>query len=68
MSIHTTTQESLTEAELEEDEEDLLAAGRAYADAKEYMRASNLLQNSRSAKGRFMYRYFDFIVREGCCL
>ena len=56
------------ETDLEEDEQDVLAAGRTFADAKEFMRASDLLQNCKSSKGRFMYRYFDFLVRVVACL
>lgn len=50
------------EADLEEDEQDVLAAARAYADAKEFMRASSVLKECKSAKGRFMDRYFEFLV------
>ena len=55
--------DSTEDANLEEDEQDILAAGRTFADAKEFMRASDLLQNCKSSRGRFMYRYFDFLVR-----
>ena len=50
------------EAVWEEDEQDLLAASRALAEAKEYMRASKLLLDCKSARGRFMRWYFDFLV------
>ncbi|PAV18483.1 TPR [Pyrrhoderma noxium] len=52
------------EAVWEEDEQDLLAASRALAEAKEYMRASKLLLDCKSARGRFMRWYFDFLAEE----
>lgn len=57
------TYPSEEEMDFEEDEYDVLVAGRSFANAKEFMRASNLLQSCKSSKGRFMYRYFDFLVR-----
>ena len=65
MSIQTTTPEAALEADLEEDEQDVLAVGRAYADAKEYTRAAHLLLDCKSAKGKFMSLYFQFLVRRG---
>ena len=50
------------EAAFEEDEQDVLAAARSYGDAKEFMRASHLLDNCKSARGRFMRWYYDFLV------
>ncbi|KLO15382.1 TPR-like protein [Schizopora paradoxa] len=52
------------EADLEEDEMDELNAGRSYAEAKEFTRASHLLEKCKSAKGRFMHFYFKFLASE----
>ena len=54
--------ETAAEADLEEDEMDELNAGRSYAEAKEFTRASHLLEKCNSAKGRFMHYYFKFLV------
>lgn len=51
------------EAELEEEEQDVLAGARSLGEAKEYMRASKMLHECKSARGRFMRWYFDFLVR-----
>ena len=56
--------EEQDEAALEENELDLLEAGRSLGDAKEFMRASHLLGDCESARGRFMRWYYDFLVRE----
>jgi hypothetical protein len=56
------SQEAIEESELEDDEQDLLAAGRSYADAKEYTRAARLLLDCKSAKGKFMSLYFQFLA------
>ena len=55
--------DNATEADLEEEEQDVLRGARCLADAKEYMRASKLLQDCKSARGKFMKWYFDFLVR-----
>lgn len=54
--------DAVAEADLEEDEVDVLNAGRSYAEAKEFTRASHLLEKCRSAKGKFMHFYFKFLV------
>ena len=54
--------EPSSELDLEEDETDELAAARAFADAKEYTRASHFLRTCKSAKGVFMHIYFRFLV------
>ena len=51
-----------SEASLEEDELDLLSAGRSFGEAKEFMRASHLLRDCQSARGRFMRWYYDYLV------
>ena len=56
--------EEQDEAALEENELDLLEAGRSLGDAKEFMRASHLLGDCESARGRFMRWYYDFLVHE----
>lgn len=48
--------------ELEYEEEDVLDCARGLAEAKEYMRASKVLVECRSGRGRFMKWYFDFLV------
>lgn len=54
--------DTTAEADSEEDEMDELNAGRSYAEAKEFTRASHLLEKCKSAKGRFMHFYFKFLV------
>ena len=51
------------EVDPEEEEQDVLGAARSLAEAKEFMRASKLLQECKSARGRFMRWYYDFLVR-----
>lgn len=63
-TFHTATQESMTEADLEDREQDLLVAARSYADAKEFLRAAHLLVDCQSAKAKFMRVYNEFLV---CC-
>lgn len=58
------TDEEQAEAVLEENELDMLAASRSFGDAKEFMRASHLLSDCQSARGRFMRWYYDFLVSE----
>ncbi|KAL5523535.1 hypothetical protein ACEPAG_7708 [Sanghuangporus baumii] len=53
-----------SEVDLEEEEQDILAGARSLAEAKEYMRASKLLQDCKSSRGRFMKWYFDFLAEE----
>ncbi|KAI5121571.1 hypothetical protein M0805_000751 [Coniferiporia weirii] len=60
----TTAMDLDADAELEVDEQDTLAAARALGEAKEHMRASRLLGECRSARGRFMRWYFDFLAEE----
>ena len=52
-----------TETDLEEEEQDVLAGARALGEAKEYRRASALLEECKSGRGKFMRWYFDFLVR-----
>ncbi|KAH8118975.1 TPR-like protein [Phellopilus nigrolimitatus] len=63
ISMQTVLQE-VAEADFEEEEQDVLAAARALAEAKEYMRASKLLHECKSARGKFMRWYFDFLAEE----
>lgn len=57
------TPEDELEAQLQEDEQDLLTTGRIYAEAKEFTRAAHLLLDCKSSKGKFMSIYFQFLVR-----
>ena len=52
----------LFDLERETEEEDTLDCARCLAEAKEYVRASRVLGECRSARGRFMRWYFDFLV------
>lgn len=54
--------DKVSEADLEEEEQDILAGARCLAEAKEFTRASKLLQDCKSCLGRFMKWYFDFLV------
>ncbi|EJD02696.1 TPR-like protein [Fomitiporia mediterranea MF3/22] len=64
ISMTDATAEATEVDQEEEEEQDILAAARTYAEAKEYMRASKLLHECKSARGRFMRWYFDFLAEE----
>lgn len=50
------------EYELEKNDQDIIAAARAYMESREYLRAVHVLRTCESSKGRFLSIYSQFLV------
>jgi len=48
---------------IEKNEEDILAAGNACFDMREFARAAHVLRSCSSARGKFLKLYSTYLVR-----